>query len=118
MQNSVLPPHHSSSPPPDSILPVELVNRSSAVGLFAHPCNACWHVYCLFPAPCPTSDRSVIHDDCRSWLLHVTYGSSRLLVAVAEHTMTDEMGPRLTHVCHCVLLWVFDVGQGGKDEQG
>ena len=29
-----------------------------------------------------------------------------------------EVGPRLTHVCHCVLLWVFDVGQGGKDEQG
>jgi len=29
-----------------------------------------------------------------------------------------EVGPRLTHECHCVLLWVFDVGQGGKDEQG
>jgi len=25
-----------------------------------------------------------------------------------------EVGPRLTHVCHCVLLWVFDVGQDHK----
>ena len=29
-----------------------------------------------------------------------------------------EVGPRLTHVCHCVLLWVFDASQGRKDEQG
>ena len=34
--------------------------------------------------------------------------------------MTGEVGPRLTDVCHCVLLWVFvfDIGQGGKDEPG
>ena len=30
-----------------------------------------------------------------------------------------EVGPRVDlRVCHCVLLWVFDVGQDGKDEQG
>ena len=42
----------------------------------------------------------------RSWLL--------------QHSQDNdgEVGPRLTRVCHCVLLWVFDVGQGGKDEQG
>ena len=29
-----------------------------------------------------------------------------------------EVDPRLTHVCHCVLVWVFDVGQDVKVEQG
>ena len=31
----------------------------------------------------------------------------------------SKVGPRVDlRVCHCVLLWVFDVSQDGKDEQG
>ena len=40
-------------------------------------------------------------------------------VLVTRRSYNDgEVGPRLTRVCHCVLLWVFDVGQDVKDEQG
>ena len=49
---------------------------------------------------------ALIHDNRRSWLLQYSQNND------------GEAVPRLTPVCHCVPLWVFDVSQGRKDEQG
>ena len=87
----------------DPILLVELVKRGqcsrslvTSVGMF---------IVIFLPHVLPVIG-ALIHDDRRSWLLQYSQNND------------GEVVPRLTHVCHCVLLWVFDVSQGRKDEQG
>jgi hypothetical protein len=68
-------------------------------------CTIIHRVVCLLSsrASCPAGDQCMI--DSRMSLVCTTYAITA-------------SGSAVTRVCHCVLIWVRNISQNGRDEQG